>query len=302
MKINQVITEKSVSKQQQKFMGMVYAAKKGEKPASPDVAKAAKGMSKADARDFAKTKHKGLPDKVGEATGDKLGQVTSVSPSGDVTIKTPTGTEIKTKQDALLPGAQTGTVQMKPDAAGDALKPGTQVVSTESMDDSLPPIKADELKASIMNEVPPEHKAEIDKLVVAKPDGTVDYHRTLSNMSGAMFYGMDELLEMFIEWSKEAGPYMATPEFKQLPPDQQQAWKELAMWSPKLEKSRQELTKSAGEFDKMSNQLYAQKMGTDTAMPEDQSPGNMQSPIGGDQDHDEISKLLVQRLKKLAGL
>jgi hypothetical protein len=49
-------------------MGMVYAAKKGETPASPAVAKAAKGMSKKAARDFAKTKHKGLPAHVDEAT------------------------------------------------------------------------------------------------------------------------------------------------------------------------------------------------------------------------------------------
>lgn len=55
------IEEKAVSKAQQKFMGMVYKAKKGGKAASPEVAKAAAGMSKKSARDFAKTKHKGLP-------------------------------------------------------------------------------------------------------------------------------------------------------------------------------------------------------------------------------------------------
>lgn len=60
------IAEKAVSKAQQKFMGMVYATKKGEKAPSSAVAKAAKGMSKSDARDFAKTKHKGLPQNVGE--------------------------------------------------------------------------------------------------------------------------------------------------------------------------------------------------------------------------------------------
>jgi LysM repeat protein len=48
-------------------MGMVYAAKKGEKPASKDVAKVAKGMSKSDAKDFASTKHKGKPEHVSEA-------------------------------------------------------------------------------------------------------------------------------------------------------------------------------------------------------------------------------------------
>lgn len=57
------VVEKAVSKAQQKFMGMVHAAKKGEKPASKEVAKAAKGMSKKSAEDFASTKHKGLPEK-----------------------------------------------------------------------------------------------------------------------------------------------------------------------------------------------------------------------------------------------
>ncbi len=61
------VTEKAVSKAQQKFMGMVYAAKKGEKPASPEVAKAAKGMTKKAAHDYAATKHKGKPDHVGES-------------------------------------------------------------------------------------------------------------------------------------------------------------------------------------------------------------------------------------------
>lgn len=57
------LSEKAVSKAQQKFMGMVHAAKKGEKPASKEVAKVAKGMSGKAAKDFASTKHKGLPDK-----------------------------------------------------------------------------------------------------------------------------------------------------------------------------------------------------------------------------------------------
>jgi hypothetical protein len=60
------VDEKAVSKAQQKFMGMVYAAKKGETPAGPEVAKAAKGMSKKAAKDYASTKHKGKPEHVGE--------------------------------------------------------------------------------------------------------------------------------------------------------------------------------------------------------------------------------------------
>jgi hypothetical protein len=52
----------SVSKAQQKFMGMVHAAQKGdlENP-SPEVEKAADSMTDKAAKDFASTKHKGLP-------------------------------------------------------------------------------------------------------------------------------------------------------------------------------------------------------------------------------------------------
>jgi hypothetical protein len=60
------VTEKAVSQAQQKFMGMVHATQKGEKAASPEVAKVAKSMGKKDAKDFASTKHKGLPQHVEE--------------------------------------------------------------------------------------------------------------------------------------------------------------------------------------------------------------------------------------------
>ena len=54
----------ALSKKQQRFMGMVYATKKGEMDnPSPEVQKAADSMKKSDAKDFASTKHKGLPEK-----------------------------------------------------------------------------------------------------------------------------------------------------------------------------------------------------------------------------------------------
>ena len=59
------IEEKALSKSQQRFMGMVYAYKKGEMPnASDEVKKAAEGMSKKDAEKYASTKHAKLPEKV----------------------------------------------------------------------------------------------------------------------------------------------------------------------------------------------------------------------------------------------
>lgn len=48
----------------QRFMGMVLAAKRGEKPASARVAEAAKSMTKKSAEEFASTETKGLPEHV----------------------------------------------------------------------------------------------------------------------------------------------------------------------------------------------------------------------------------------------
>jgi len=60
----ELISEKAVSKSQQKFMAMVCQVKKGKMNApSPEVAKAAKEMSEKDACDYAETKHEGLPEK-----------------------------------------------------------------------------------------------------------------------------------------------------------------------------------------------------------------------------------------------
>ena len=64
-----LLTEKAVSQQQQKFMGMVHAMQTGHKVkgASSELKKVAKDMGKKDAKDFASTKHKGLPKKVNES-------------------------------------------------------------------------------------------------------------------------------------------------------------------------------------------------------------------------------------------
>ena len=65
----------SKSQAQQKFMGMVHALKKGEmdpKEASPELKKVAQSMKKSDAKDFASTKHKGLPKKVKQEILNKL--------------------------------------------------------------------------------------------------------------------------------------------------------------------------------------------------------------------------------------
>jgi len=56
-------SEEAVSKKQQRFMGAVLHAKRTGEASTPEVAKAAGSMKTKDVKDFASTKHKGLPEK-----------------------------------------------------------------------------------------------------------------------------------------------------------------------------------------------------------------------------------------------
>jgi hypothetical protein len=86
------IAEKAVSKKQQRFMGMVHSAQKGEKPASRAVGKVASTMKPKDTADFAKTKHKGLPEKkkkeVDETSEDGRLTTTRTGPGKTLTTST----------------------------------------------------------------------------------------------------------------------------------------------------------------------------------------------------------------------
>lgn len=95
------INEVAKSKQQQKFMGMVYAYKKGElkdDEVSDEVKKAAKGMSIKDVKDFAATKHDKLPEKVDEVSSmlnpDDTTMAMKPDAIGNAGNKVPTGTEV----------------------------------------------------------------------------------------------------------------------------------------------------------------------------------------------------------------
>jgi len=68
------IQEKSVSKQQQKIMGLALSVKRGDTPKSKvtkSVKDMATKMSEKDLEDFASTKHKGLPKKVESKEGSE---------------------------------------------------------------------------------------------------------------------------------------------------------------------------------------------------------------------------------------
>jgi Protein of unknwon function (DUF3008) len=71
----EMVSEKAKSKAQQRFFGMVHAMQKGKKVpgASSELKGVAKDIGKKDAKDFAKTKHKGLPDHVDETSYEDQG-------------------------------------------------------------------------------------------------------------------------------------------------------------------------------------------------------------------------------------
>jgi hypothetical protein len=74
----------SSSKQQQKFMGMVHALQKGDmkqSDASPEIKKVAKDMNPSDVKDFASTKHSGLPKRVKQEIVKRLKEYAMMIPN-----------------------------------------------------------------------------------------------------------------------------------------------------------------------------------------------------------------------------
>ena len=132
-KSGEELDEKAVSKAQQKFMGMVHAAQKGEKPASKEVAKVAKSMGKKDAKDFAATKHKGLPEKVkSKKKKEESVEETSESPksTGGFTFGKGIYDSLNREVEAMISESMNISMNMSSDANGGPTKSLT-VTATE---------------------------------------------------------------------------------------------------------------------------------------------------------------------------
>lgn len=127
------LDEKAVSKKQQKFMGMVHAAQKGEKPASKEVAKVAKSIGKKDAEDFAATKHKGLPEKVkSKKKKEESVEETSESPksTGGFTFGKGIYDSLNREVESMIAESMNVSMNISSDAAGGPSKSLT-VTATE---------------------------------------------------------------------------------------------------------------------------------------------------------------------------
>ncbi len=199
------------------------------------------GMTKAYAYDVKRTGPKGqLPKEdmdLDETTPS--GVVSAVSPDvKQVTIKKSDGTELKTTGDAVLPGPDGKTASLAP-GAGNELKPGTPVTSGQSQSvseapgEDMPPIKADQLMNRISQE-DPNATAYAKKLIVAKPDGTVDFKQTFRSMSGEFITMFPDIIDFFTEIQKMAADAITTPEFKTFTPEQQAGIVELSQMGPKI--------------------------------------------------------------------
>lgn len=242
---------------------------------------------------------------VGEATGDPVGTVsTAPDASGKIKIKTATGTEIETNKDALLPGAKPGTVQMKPDAADDALKPGTQVVSAEAMgdeeDDGDPPIdSAESYKAWLQQSaaksgLSPEDSAGLMNMLVTEPDGSIDMDATMVNTMKEFANIMPQLYEMFVEWLGILEKHKADP----------------ALWSsytPEEQKSIDDaIADGKAQLPAMQaqiKQMQAQMPELDQAMANRKAAGNnMKIPATAPAAQPAAPMEELGRIKELAGL
>ena len=71
--------EKAVSQKQQEFFGVVRGMQKGKIPKKGKAGEAAKDMTKKDVKDFASTKHKGLPKKVETNEGGYMDMIAKAS-------------------------------------------------------------------------------------------------------------------------------------------------------------------------------------------------------------------------------
>ena len=76
IKLKDLLPEKAVSKQQQKFFGVVKAMQSGDTPKEGEAGEAAKTMSKKEVDKYAGTKHKGLPKKVKREIIEKIKALT----------------------------------------------------------------------------------------------------------------------------------------------------------------------------------------------------------------------------------
>jgi len=235
------------------------------------------------------------PVQTKETTGAPVGKITKVDPTTKkATITKPDGTTQEIDPTALKPTPD-GKMQM--DAPDQSDLTNKDVVSTEDAlappGDSQSPIQGDEdhdevskllvhrlrrlaglqeqpttasqiptslTVAGMLNdpEVDPAMKPQLQKLIVAKPDGTVDLAQTMRKASGEFYRAIPELIEVFQSLAQQAAAFVKSPEFSELGPQDQNSIINLAKTLPSsLQQMQAQMTKGAQAHDAGFNKMDA---------------------------------------------
>lgn len=231
-----------------------------------------------------------------EATGDAVGKITKVDPTTKkATISKPDGSTQEIDSTALKPTSD-GKMQMDaPDT--DEIKTGTDVVSTEEdmmmpPNDSRSPIHGDEDHDEVSKllvqrlrklaglqeqpaanqiptdltvagmlddpEVDPAIKPQLQQMIVARPDGTIDLAQTMRKASGEFYRAIPDLVEIFQTLAQHAADFVKTPEFAELGPADQNSIINLAKSLPAtLQQMQAKMTQGAQFHDKEFNKMDA---------------------------------------------
>jgi hypothetical protein len=234
------------------------------------------------------------PVQTKETTGAPVGKITKVDPTTKkATITKPDGSTQDVDPTALKPTPD-GKMQMDAPDQGDLTN--KEVVSTEDAlappGDSQSPIHGDEdhdevskllvhrlrklaglqeqptasqiptslTVAGMLNdpEVDPAMKPHLQKLIVAKPDGTVDLAQSMRKASGEFYSAIPELIEVFQSLAQQAAAFVKSPEFSELGPQNQNSIIDLAKSLPSsIQQMQAEITKGAKAHDTGFNKMDA---------------------------------------------
>lgn len=107
-------------------------------------------------------------------------------------------------------------------------------------------------------EVDPAMKPQLQQMIVAKPDGTVDLAQTMRKASGEFYRAIPELIEVFQSLAQQAAAFVKSPEFSELGPQDQNSIINLAKTLPgSLQQMQAQITKGAQAHDAGFNKLDA---------------------------------------------
>lgn len=230
------------------------------------------------------------PQAQGQPTGtevtvdlSKNPQAIQKDPQGNITVDpnaqpNPTGgMQLQPGQDINIAGGAPGAMlpNQKP---GQPPQPGQQdQVTPENMDDTEvadmkklagikeQPANASQIPTSLTvagmlddPEVDPAMKPQLQQMIVAKPDGTVDLEKSMRKVGGEFYSVIPELIEVFQSLAQQAAAFVKSPQFSELGPQDQNSIIDLAKTLPtSIQQMQATVAKGAQAHDAAFNKMDA---------------------------------------------